>query len=93
MKVAALDMDAFIAKAEGRSRLAQPGESVDAGRLALNLSTMPEVTNKVTPVAKEVSAMADWLFSNVQWVKDASATNSVAEGVSEAPGRPELEIA
>lgn len=93
MKVAALDMDAFIAKAEGRSRLAQPGESVDAGRLALNLSTMPEVTNKVTPVAKEVSAMADWLFSNVQWVKDASATNSVAEGVSEAPGRHELEIA
>jgi type IV secretion system protein VirD4 len=93
MKVAAIDMDAFIAKSEGRVRLSEPGENVGASKLALNLSTMPQVTNKVTPVAKEVSAMADWLFSNVQWVKDPSVTNLVAGGVSEAVEHPELEIA
>lgn len=93
LRIAALDMDAFIAKSEGRTRLAESGESVDSTKLALNLSTMPRVTNKVTPVAKEVSAMADWLFSNVQWVKDPSVTNLVTGGVSEAAERPELEIA
>jgi type IV secretion system protein VirD4 len=93
MKVAALDMDAFIAKAEGRIRLAEPGEAVEGSRLVLDMSTMPSVTNKVTPVAKEVSAMADWLFSNVQWVKDSSVTNSVTERVSGTVAHPELEIA
>jgi hypothetical protein len=44
---------------------------------------MPSVTNKVTPVVKEASAMADWLFSNVQWGQViSSVTNSVTEGVS-----------
>lgn len=90
MKVAALDMDAFIAKSEGRSRLVQAGETAVAGRLDVNLSTMPVVTNKVTPVAAEVSAMADWLFSNVQWVKDTSATPVAVSEISE---HSELEIA
>jgi type IV secretion system protein VirD4 len=72
IKVAPLDMDAFIAKSEGRVRTVEPGEQVQAGRLVVNLGTMPKVTNTVTPVAAEVTAMADWLFSNVQWTKAAT---------------------
>jgi hypothetical protein len=38
---------------------------------------MPVVTNTSTPIAKEVAAMADWLFSNVQWVKDDTDQDQV----------------
>lgn len=72
VKVRPLDMDAFIARSEGRVRSAEPGEQVAPSRLAVNLDTMPKVTNTATPVAAEVTAMADWLFSNVQWTKDAA---------------------
>lgn len=69
VKVPALDMDTFIAKTEGRVRNLTPGEQASAARLAVNLETMPAVTNTAAPVAAEVSAMADWLFGNVQWAK------------------------
>lgn len=72
VKVRPLDMDAFIAKSEGRVRAVEPGEQVQPGRLVVNLGTMPKVTNTTTPVAAEVTAMADWLFSNVQWTKAAT---------------------
>lgn len=72
IKVPPLDMDTFIAKSEGRVRALEPGEQVSASKLAVNLETMPPVTNTATPVAQEVSAMADWLFSNVQWAKQAA---------------------
>lgn len=69
VKVPPLDMDTFIAKSEGRVRALEPGEQVSASKLAVNLDAMPPVTNTATPIAQEVSAMADWLFSNVQWAK------------------------
>lgn len=71
VKVPSLDMDTFIARSEGRVRAIQAGEQVAAGRLAVNLDTMPAVTNTAAPIAEEVSAMADWLFSNVHWAKQA----------------------
>lgn len=67
-----LDVDAFIAKREGRTRVIEAGEVVPPSRLAVNLDTMPEVTNKVSPVPEEVSAMANWLFSNVQWTNEGT---------------------
>lgn len=70
--VKAIDMDTFIAKSEGRVRAIEPGEQVPAGKLAINFDTMPPVTNIAAPVAQEVSAMADWLFSNVRWAKHGS---------------------
>jgi type IV secretion system protein VirD4 len=78
VKVAPLDMDAFVAKSEGRVRPAEPGEQVPPSRLAVDLDTMPKVTNIATPVAAEVAAMADWLFCNVQWTKAAPATKQGA---------------
>lgn len=71
IKVPPLDIDTFIARSEGRVRAIEPGEQVSASRLAVNLDGMPPVTNTATPLAEEVSAMADWLFSNVQWTKQA----------------------
>lgn len=84
VKIKPLDIDAFIAKAEGRVRPLEPGENVPAGRLAVNLATMPVVTNKDVPIAHEVHAVADWLFTNVQWTQantdsakpEAAAVNS-----------------
>lgn len=70
VKVPSLDIDAFIAKSEGRMRNAVPGEQVLASRLAVNLDAMPSVSNTAAPLAQEVSAMADWLFSNVQWTQE-----------------------
>lgn len=67
VKVAPLDMDGFIARAEGRVRPLAAGEQAIASRLALNLETMPAVSNTASPIAEEVTAMADWLFSNVRW--------------------------
>ena len=67
-----LDMDTFIAKSEGRVRALEPGEQVSTSKLAVNLDSMPSVTRTATPVAQEVSAMADWLFSNVQWAQPAA---------------------
>lgn len=72
--VAPLDMDAFMARSEGRVRPLEPGETVATSKLAVNLDTMPTVSNVATPIAAEVSAMADWLFSNVQWTKEADST-------------------
>lgn len=74
VKVAAFDMDTFIAKSEGRVRPAAPGEQVQPNKLALTHETMPAVTNKTTPIAQEVAAMADWLFGNVQWITETTPT-------------------
>ena len=91
VKVPPLDMDTFIAKSEGRVRALEPGEQVPASKLAVNLDGMPPVTNTITPVAQEVSAMADWLFSNVQWAKQA-ADDAPAFDEADAPTYQELEI-
>lgn len=89
IKVPPLDMDTFIAKSEGRVRALEPGEQVSASKLAVNLDTMPPVTNTATPVAQEVSAMADWLFSNVQWAKQ---TADDAPPIDEAGARTHQEL-
>jgi type IV secretion system protein VirD4 len=89
IKVPPLDMDTFIAKSEGRVRALEPGEQVAASKLAVNLDTMPPVTNTATPVAQEVSAMADWLFSNVQWAKQ---TADDAPPIDEAGARTHQEL-
>jgi hypothetical protein len=70
-------MDTFIAKSESRMRAIAPNESVEPNRLVLHEGSMPVVTNTSTPIAKEVAAMADWLFSNVQWVKDDTDQDQV----------------
>jgi type IV secretion system protein VirD4 len=75
VKVPPLDMDTFIARAEARMRPIAPNESVEPNRLVLHEETMPAVTNTTAPIAKEVAAMADWLFSNIQWVKDEAASD------------------
>ena len=67
--VPSLDMDAFIARSEGRSRMLEDGELASPDALALSVADMPAVTNKTSPIAAETKAMAEWLFSNVQWVK------------------------
>jgi len=91
IKVPPLDMDTFIAKSEGRVRALEPGEQVSASKLAVNLETMPPVTNTSTPLAQEVSAMADWLFSNVQWAKQAAGDASPIDKAG-ARTHQELEI-
>lgn len=89
--VKAIDMETFIAKSEGRVRPVAPGEQVPANKLAVNLDSMPPVTNTTTPVAQEVSAMADWLFSNVQWAKrEANQVQPLEE--ADARTHQELEI-
>lgn len=90
VKVPPLDMDTFIAKSEGRVRALAPGEQVPASKLAVNLESMPPVTNTTAPLAQEVSAMADWLFSNVQWAKEAD--EGLPSSVTEARAHQELEI-
>lgn len=77
VEVPPLDMDTFIAKSESRMRAIAPNESVEPNRLVLHEGSMPVVTNTSTPIAKEVAAMADWLFSNVQWVKDDTDQDQV----------------
>ena len=90
IQVAALDLDTFTAKIDNRVREVQPGEQVSTSKLALNLNTMPTVTNTSEPIAKEVSAMADWLFSNVQWTQEAHK-NIVPEPNIETPKHQEME--
>jgi type IV secretion system protein VirD4 len=92
IKVPALDMDAFIARSEGRVRPVEPGEQVSGGKLAVELGSMPSVTNKVSPISEEVSAMADWLFSNVQWAKEAPGEDALASEPRVSPPQ-ELEYA
>ncbi|RRS01175.1 type IV secretory system conjugative DNA transfer family protein [Aquabacterium soli] len=89
VKVPALDIDAFIARSEGRVRPAEPGEQVPASRLAVNLETMPVVTNKIEPIAQEVQAVADWLFTNVQWTQ-AATDNAQPEVVAVNPNEMEM---
>ena len=79
IKVAPLDMDTFMAKSEGRVRPLEPGEQVAPSKLAVNIDAMPPVTDTATPVAQEVSAMADWLFSNVNWAKAADDGSDLSE--------------
>lgn len=93
VRVASLDMDTFIAKSEGRVRALEPGEQVPASKLAVNLETMPAVTNTSAPLAREVSAMADWLFSNVQWAQQTADDDAPAIDQTGARTHEDLEIA
>jgi type IV secretion system protein VirD4 len=79
LTVAPLDIDAFLAKREGRIRTLQPGEVVPPGKLVLNTECMPSVSDKVPPVAAEVEAMANWLFSNVKWANEGADTDAAPE--------------
>ena len=90
--VPTIDVDLFIAKSQGRVRTAQPDEQVQSNKLALSLDSMPAVTSTETPVASEVSAMADWLFSNVRWSK-VEQDEAVSSGANDARNHQELEIA
>ncbi len=67
IEVPRLDVDAHIARTEGRIRDALPGEVVAPARLVLADAAMPKVTPGTAPIAAEVHAMADFLFSNVKW--------------------------
>nr|BDH38355.1 type IV secretory system conjugative DNA transfer family protein [Acidovorax sp. SUPP3334] len=90
VKVPRLDVEAFSAKAERRIRALQPGEQVPASQLAIDLDSMPPVTNTETPLAHEVSAMADWLFTNVRWAK--APEESAPPIKAPAPSLPEPEF-
>jgi type IV secretion system protein VirD4 len=72
--IPALDVDTFIAKKENRTRPLRPDEIVSADKLDLDMSTMPIVADKNNLAPDEVTAMADWLFSNVKWVDEDDAT-------------------
>lgn len=74
--VGAIDVNAFIAKREGRTRDLEPGEVVAASSLVVRAGAMPRVTNRDEPVPAEVAAMADWLFSNVKWTQPPVADPS-----------------
>lgn len=91
VKAPRLDMEAFIARVEGRVRAVTPGEQVSASQLAVNLESMPTVTNTETPLEHEVSAMADWLFSNVRWTK-APEESVMATTAATEPSHQELEF-
>lgn len=83
VKVAALDIDAFIAQKEGRIRILADGEIAAPGRLVLSVGVMPVVADKVTPNAADVSRVADFLFSNIQWVKgDSEPVDSIDQAPS-----------
>jgi type IV secretion system protein VirD4 len=79
VEVAALDIDAFIARSEGRIRALADGEIASPDALVLKTETMPTVTNKVNPIPAETAAMAEWLFSNVEWTKTAEPAAAAGE--------------
>jgi len=71
-----------ITAEESQQIVVNPGVVVTAGALAIDASRMPEVTNTESPIKEEVKAMAEFLFSNVQWVKqtlEPSNHNQVME--------------
>jgi type IV secretion system protein VirD4 len=67
VKVAPMDIDTHLAKREGRVRDLQPEEQIVAGKIAINLEAMPKVTSPHKPIAAEVKAMADFLFTQIKW--------------------------
>jgi type IV secretion system protein VirD4 len=85
-----LDMDTFIARSEGRVRVLAEGELAQPDALALNTSSMPTVTDKAQPIAAEATAMANWLFSNIEWTTSKEASD---DAPAPATQPPELEIA
>lgn len=91
--IPALDVDAFIAKREGRIRLSEPSEVIAPDKLAVNLETMPAVSDKTAPVAAEVTAMANWLFSNVQWASSDAPQGSTDDSSTSNELTQELEPA
>jgi len=68
MRVPAFDLDAFLARREGRIRPLAQDEPVQPSRLVVNEATRPVVTSPDHPQPDEVTAMADWLFSQVNWI-------------------------
>lgn len=76
--VPSIDVDAHIARREGRVRELKTDEPVNVERLAIDTSSMPQVSGKGA-VQEEVAAMADWLFSKIKW------TESGAESASHQP--------
>ena len=88
--VPALDMDAFIARREGRTRTLNEGEWASPGALALKTGTMPTVTDKTNPIPAETAAMAEWLFSNIEWTKKVEPPEDAAAFSVE---RNEMEMA
>ena len=80
-EVKPMDVDTHYARIEGRVRDLKPGERVDPSKLVMDVATMPAVSNTDKPVASEVTAMADWLFSNIKWPQaggsGANATNGL----------------
>lgn len=67
--VNALDLNAFIAQREGLVTAAAKNKEAVPSEPLINGISAPLITNSDEPIPAEVSAMADWLFSNVKWTQ------------------------
>lgn len=77
VSIGALDVDAFIAQREGLAADNSDNKEVAPSNILINGVPAPLITNSVEPIPAEVSAMADWLFSNVRWTQpDPIETNA-----------------
>ena len=73
--VASIDVDAFIAQREGRTKVGKADKPLSA-------SVMPTITNREDPIPSEIAALADHFFASVQWTRppaDAAPTNPETE--------------
>lgn len=67
MEVAAVDMRAYQ---ESRAQTASGQHDKTELQIVGAKTPPPPVTDTKNPIPQEVTAMADWLFSNVNWVND-----------------------
>ena len=89
VKVAPIDLDAFLQRRGGVPAAGQLGNkvievasgSVVAPGATVTADVMPTVTRGNAPVEAEVIAMADWLFRNVDWNAPLDAAD--VDGVPE----------
>jgi type IV secretion system protein VirD4 len=77
--VGALDVDAHMARMEGRIRTVEFGERVDARHIVHDEASIPAIQDPQGTLASDIDALASWLMSTVQWVKDDSTNLTTTE--------------
>ncbi|MDQ1922672.1 type IV secretory system conjugative DNA transfer family protein [Massilia pseudoviolaceinigra] len=79
-----VDVDLHKAKMEGRMRPLEEGEPVDAATLAINVAALPAIDNPADPSQKQVGALVEAFFSELEW--GAEEHDEPAPAVAEVSG-------
>ena len=80
-----LDIELHRAKIEQRIRAIKPDEAIDLEKLAIDINTLPTISDQENPSQEEVTNLVDAFFSQLDWSEDQESSTVEIENTDAIP--------